>query len=497
MSSRECQICASSGSHNIQQSSEPPIVDTLDQFQITWNGAIPVGMPDLLAQSFTPTFNMLTRVQILVSKTLVSSADVRLSIRKELSGHDLIFATVSATKIPTTKTWIEFNFIQNISITPNDTYYIIFAPQDVNMSYQWWGYDNTNFDSYPRGEAWLYSDGTWTNDGFVFRDWCFRTYGYYASQPPSVPLILNGPKEGFSWHNLTYETVSSDTDTDQIRYGWDWNGDESVDQWTSLYPSNMSITVSHMWEHAGLYNVSVKAEDEHGEQSNFSDIYQVTIYNDPPYTPIRPNGTAYTLKGINTTFETVTRDPEQDMIRYGWDWNGDEKVDEWTQLYKSNVTINRSHIWQHPGTYYVQVKAEDEHGALSNFSDKTRVIVVDLDNDPPNKPETPQGPTIALVGTSYSYRTSTTDPNGDNLYYQFDWDDGTMSDWTGLYASGQTVSMSHTWATKGSYQVKVRAKDGADAESVWSDPLSIILPKTHAIHWYLLHLPALRVNPPS
>jgi len=45
---------------------------------------------------------------------------------------------------------------------------------------------------------------------------------------------------------------------------------------------------------------------------------------------------------------------------------------------------------------------------------------------------------------------------------------------------------SHIWANQGSYSVKVKAKDIHDEESVWSDPLSISMPKNKAINPLLL-----------
>jgi len=451
--------------------------DNLDQFQITWNGAVSVATPDAMAQAFKPSVNMLTRVQILMHKSMESTYNVTVSIRKDLSGPDLTSISIPSELIPTSRTWVEFNF-DNISVTINEIYYIIWTPLDTNMSYLWWGYDNNNFDSYPDGEAWLYSGGTWSTEGFVFKDWCFKTYGYHASLPPSIPETPIGPTEGLSWHPLSYETISSDPEDDDIRYGWDWNDDGTVDEWTGYYPSNVTVNTSHIWDHAGMYLVKVKAEDIYGVQSVFSDPLLVNISNDPPLQPSPPNGTTYTLNGVTNTFNTRSLDPEGDELRYGWDWNGDGTVDEWTEYYPSNVTISRTYIWHNPGTYYIQVKAEDSLGAQSPFSEKTKIIVISIDNDPPNKPMIPQGPSLGLTGISYSYSSSTVDPNGDRIYYLFDWDDGTISEWVGPYESGQIVTISHRWEGKGSYQVKVKARDEGGLESVWSDPLPITLAKT-------------------
>ena len=77
------------------------------------------------------------------------------------------------------------------------------------------------------------------------------------------------------------------------------------------------------------------------------------------------------------------------------------------------------------------------------------------------------------MGQEYSYTTSTTDPNGDEVYYQWDWGDGTTSEWLGPYNSGVVITATHQWAAKGSFSIKVKAKDMSGAESSWSNPLPL------------------------
>jgi len=97
-------------------------------------------------------------------------------------------------------------------------------------------------------------------------------------------------------------------------------------------------------------------------------------------------------------------------------------------------------------------------------------------NVPPNKPNKPSGTVSGKIKTDYTYTTSTTDPNGDQVYYMWDWGDGSQSSWLGPYNSSVTVSTTHKWTVKGSYSIKVKAKDTFGAESPWSDPLSIKMP---------------------
>jgi len=79
-----------------------------------------------------------------------------------------------------------------------------------------------------------------------------------------------------------------------------------------------------------------------------------------------------------------------------------------------------------------------------------------------------------IVYTEYMFNSSTTDPEGDDIYYLFDWGDGNNSEWQGPYASGATGSASHTWTKGGDYEIRVKAHDGR-RESNWSEALIITI----------------------
>jgi len=107
------------------------------------------------------------------------------------------------------------------------------------------------------------------------------------------------------------------------------------------------------------------------------------------------------------------------------------------------------------------------------FSDPAITIKTPHPSAPPEKPSTPEGKIKALWFQDYSYSSSTTDPENEQIFYLFDWDDGNTSGWLGPYLSGQTVTASHSWTTLGNYEVRVRAKDIWGAASLWSEPLNV------------------------
>jgi hypothetical protein len=99
--------------------------------------------------------------------------------------------------------------------------------------------------------------------------------------------------------------------------------------------------------------------------------------------------------------------------------------------------------------------------------------------DPNALPETPQKPTGKITGETgniYLYSTETTDADGDQVYYLWDWGDGNFSEWLGPFASGARATAQKSWTVKGSYSVRVKAKDIHGGESNWSDPLDVTMP---------------------
>jgi len=110
------------------------------------------------------------------------------------------------------------------------------------------------------------------------------------------------------------------------------------------------------------------------------------------------------------------------------------------------------------------------------------------DSESPSKPSKPEGISIGKSGNEYYYSTSSDDPNGDNLFYLFDWGDLSVEEWFGPFESGVVINISHIWNCEGEYNIRVKAKDTDGYESDWSDSLSVSMPKTMSINKFNLWL---------
>jgi len=138
---------------------------------------------EIFAQSFKPTIESLSRVDLLLTK-IGSPGGVTVSIREDLNGKDLISIYKSENEISYSYSidsndgsfgWVEFDF-KNINVNIGQTYYIVMKPDinDYNNTILW----GLEFNNYCDGCGWSYwnygippYDG-WSNwNNFI--DWCF------------------------------------------------------------------------------------------------------------------------------------------------------------------------------------------------------------------------------------------------------------------------------------------------------------------------------------
>ena len=149
------------------------------------------------------------------------------------------------------------------------------------------------------------------------------------------------------------------------------------------------------------------------------------------------------------------------------------------EAYKDDGAITFGEMWLKGINNYIMARMDSaDYLTIEEwqpFGDPT--LAIGEESLAPVKPDAPDGPASGGADVEYTYTASTTDPDGDDLYYLFDWGDGKFSGWIGPKNSGQTVSANHEWAEQGDYQIRVKARDNHGVQSEWSDPLPISMPK--------------------
>jgi hypothetical protein len=98
-------------------------------------------------------------------------------------------------------------------------------------------------------------------------------------------------------------------------------------------------------------------------------------------------------------------------------------------------------------------------------------VAVTVTNQGPNIP-TIDGPTTGMVGTSYTFGFTATDPDGDQIAYEVDWNNDGVVDSrvpsSGLVNSNTRLTNPYTWGAAGTYTFQARTVDSGTLRSGWA-----------------------------
>jgi len=124
---------------------------------------------------------------------------------------------------------------------------------------------------------------------------------------------------------------------------------------------------------------------------------------------------------------------------------------------------------------YINTATADVNNVLPESNENNNITIDTFSIVVPHTvstPTVPSGPTSGFRTISYTYTTSGSVCSvGDNVEYQFDWGDGTFSDWS------SSTSASHSWASAGTYNAKAQARCSVDHAiiSSWSTGFSVTI----------------------
>lgn len=300
------------------------------------------------------------------------------------------------------------------------------------------------------------------------------SYWLNVTQSMRVKLSTNGGGINYTARWFIDNTdVGVTSDTTSI-------GDQYADA-PSLTAGSHNILIKWNISNTPSGNYHIRAFARHIEQNPEGTVgtvetdmettnLAVTVLNQAPGKPFNPSPpSGATGVDINADISWQCTDPNGDPLRYdvyfGTDPNNLPKV---TANRIATSTYDPGELVENT-TYYWKVNASD--GTLTNESDiwffKTRLPELPP-NNPPNKPLI-SGAKEGLVGKSYSFLISSSDPDKDRIKYEVDWDgDGTIDERTDLYPSGYVLIMSHAWNEAKKYTIKVRAVDEKGSASEWA-----------------------------
>ena len=418
--------------------------DGLDQYQLFQNGmGLGVFNRHWSAQSFVPFYSNLSMVKLLLSQYGNPIDGITVKIRDSLDGPDITYAykTSSSIQIGNTIDWVSFDF-PDVNLIPDNTYYIILCSPESNDEtsnvYVWWL--NTNENSYSVGGGYGSDDNgiTWF-DG-MGDDYGFKTYFC----PPAEQLDQVNTNINFS-------------------IGMPVAGSQLLAQ--EFIPSVRTISKLELY----LRPFFVESTPTIKIRKNLTGSDLTSCSSIPITLPPAEctNVLTFDFPDVNVTpgiiYYIVLSYPKGNRSTDDcWHWHIDARNDTYKkgQGYNSDDGGLSWYVWDlyEPG-YDFWFKIYGYNGS------------------PPYTPKIPSGPEEGKINSHYIYSSISSDPDGDRVKYCFDWGDGTYT-WTCYYNSGEIASLSHVWNQEGAYELRIRVKDEHGAQSEWSDPLSVTMPKS-------------------
>ena len=203
--------------------------------------------------------------------------------------------------------------ITKASLTADVDIDIPFGEQDYNSSMQFHDVMQVNriesidvpagsYEAYVLNGTWGYLSNLWYSSkaGFLVKvdealNWedghiesafyleLIETNYNEENSPPNIPDKPTGPTDGITDIDYTFASRAVDVDGDRIYYLFDW-GDGTDSEWLGPFISGMPVEATKRWYTKGIFNVMVKAKDETGLLSSWSEPLSIRIKGDPKVT---------------------------------------------------------------------------------------------------------------------------------------------------------------------------------------------------------------------
>ena len=286
--------------------------------------------------------------------------------------------------------------------------------------------------------------------------------------------LTNCSYNQFYHNNFLNNTIHVSTYFNTSSNAWD-NGitGNYWDNYRIRYPDAQIIPTTGTWDTPYVVNASGNNTDNHSWV--YPNGYIDTI--PPEVTVGYPNG-GEVVSGEITIVWTASDNSTMNLdgtilVEYSADngssWNQIASQQNNTGLYQWNTTL----IPDGYG-YLIRVSATDEFLNTGSDTSNSSFSINNHRNYPPEFLQI-SGPSAGGNGILFNFTVNATDPEGDQIYYKWDWGDGNVTGWLGPFNSGEPFATSYAWASDGNYSIQVKAKDIGGGESNWSEihPISI------------------------
>jgi hypothetical protein len=242
------------------------------------------------------------------------------------------------------------------------------------------------------------------------------------------------------------------------------------------------------WDHSAIYrggNLFIQAVPYPVmEVVRVSSMWEFTRFAaDVEFAYVKTASPSQRLGALNFALEQVGQPfqwPDPEIHSWWANADPDDPDDPWSDWWYCSELLWASYLNQGINIDVTPYPPPPEEGG-DGIHLFVPPIEIALDDDvelysggePPYQPSKPSGQTDVKFLQTCVYTTAATDPEDDDVYYQWDWGEYQGPWFLVPRASGRPIVRPHTWLTLGEHTVRVRAKDTFGNIGDWSEPVTV------------------------
>jgi YD repeat-containing protein len=264
-------------------------------------------------------------------------------------------------------------------------------------------------------------------------------FGSVGGGAPPAASFTAAPNPAQTGEAVNFDgSGSSDPDGTIVKYEWDLDGNGSLETETGAEP-----VAQKSYATAGSYDVRLRVTDSSGNKS--STVRTIAVTNRAPVSSFTASPSSANKGQLVTLDASASTDPDGTIAKYEWDLDGNGTYET-----NTGTTPSASRSYGTAGIVEVRLRITDDKGATSISTQKVTITLL-----PPSASFTAT-PSAAPTGTSVQFdAAASTDPDGKIAKYEWDLDgNGTYET-----ATGATATTSRSYATPGTFEVKLRVTD--------------------------------------
>ncbi len=264
------------------------------------------------------------------------------------------------------------------------------------------------------------------------------------NRAPAAAFTISPSATQATGQAFTFTSTATDPDGTIQSQAWDLDGDATAD-----FNDGTAATASKSFPTAGTYPIRLRVTDNSGATHTITQ--NVTATNRAPTAAFTISPSATQATGQAFTFTSTATDPDGTIQSQAWDLDGDATAD-----FNDGTGATAAKSFATAGTYPIRLRVTDNNGAIHTTTQN-----VTATNRAPTAAFT-SSPVGATTASTIVFTSTSTDPDGTIQTQAWDTDGDATVD----FNDGTATTASKSFATAGTYPIRLRVTDNNGATNI-------------------------------